>query len=82
MKIQLLKGSFNPKDLEKIVTELIYVKIKFHEEKIQEDDNEETIKMRENRIIKLQNELKEVRNLLTKNLNYINAEAELILSDK
>ena len=80
MKIQLLKGSFDAKEIEKIITDLIQVKIKFHEEKINNDDEEETIKMRENRIIKLQNELMEVRQFIAKTKSTIKVDAEIVLS--
>jgi hypothetical protein len=69
MKIQLLKGSFDSKDVEKIITDLLQVKIKYHEGKIGIDDEEETIKMRENRIIKLQNELTELRKYISGKAN-------------
>jgi hypothetical protein len=80
MKTSLLKGSFSPKDLEKLLTEFIQVKIKFHEEKIHSSDDEETMKMRENRIIKLQNDLKELRSFLRSSDALINAETEIILT--
>lgn len=81
MTINLLKGSFLAKDLEKIITEMIQVKIKYHEEKIKSSDEEETIKMRENRIIKLQNNLKEVRAFIKSNPEaIINADAEIEIS--
>ena len=80
MKISLLKGSFSPKEIEKIVTELIQVKIKFHEEKIQNSDEEETMKMRENRIIKLQNDLKDVRDFIANSDSFISVDAEIVLS--
>ena len=80
MKISLLKGSFSPKEIEKLITELIQVKIKFHEEKIQSSDEEETMKMRENRIIKLQNDLKELRAFLNNTDSLINVDAEIMLS--
>lgn len=80
MKISLLKGSFAPKEMEKIITEFIQVKIKFHEEKIQSSDEEETMKMRENRIIKLQNDLKDLRTFLNNTDSLINVDAEILLS--
>ncbi len=81
MKIQLLKGSFDSKDVEKIITDLLQVKIKYHEEKIGIEDEEETIKMRENRIIKLQNELTELRKHLSGKLNSsITLESEITIS--
>ena len=79
MKIQLLKGSFTPKEIEKILTELIHVKIRFHEEKIKNDDDEETIKMREHRIIKLQKELFEVRKYITNSSTNIMVDSEINL---
>lgn len=82
MKIQLLKGSFEPKELEKILTELIHVKIKYHEGKIKNDDEEETIKMRENRIIKLQKELFEVREYINKSPKNIVVDSEIVLEYK
>jgi hypothetical protein len=81
MTINLLKGSFSPLELENVITELIQVKIKYHEEKIKNTDDEETMKMRENRIIKLQNDLKEVRHFLrTTSKSIINVESEIKLS--
>ncbi len=80
MRIQLLKGSFEPKDLEKIITELIQVKIKYHEEKIKLDGDEESMKMRENRIIKLQNELVEVRNYISQQTSSIMVDSEISLA--
>lgn len=61
MKIQLIKGSFSSSDATELITELIKVKIKFHENKISNTHNEEDIKMRESRIKQLQNDLHEVR---------------------
>jgi hypothetical protein len=80
MKIQLLKGSFSPKEIEKVINSLIQVKIKYHEEKINTDDEEETIKMRENRIIKLQNELSEIRKYIQNADKDILVESEINLS--
>jgi hypothetical protein len=80
MKVQLLKGSFNPKELEKILTDLINVKIKYHESKIQSSDEEETMKMRENRIIKLQNELSEIRKYIQHSGKDITVESEITLN--
>ena len=61
MKIQLIKGSFSSSDATELITELIKVKIKFHENKISNTHHEEDIKMRESRIKQLQNDLHEVR---------------------
>jgi len=61
MTIQLIKGHFNSKDAIDIITKMIFVKIKFHEGKINAQSNEEDIKVHEKRIIELQHGLYEVR---------------------
>ena len=61
MKINIIKGKFKPDEALSIITKMIDVKIKFQEEKIKTSDNEEDIKMRENRIKSLQKELYESR---------------------
>ena len=61
MNIQLLEGQFNKKDALDLITQMIAVKIEFHENKIQQASNEEDIKMRESRIKALQNNLKDLR---------------------
>ncbi|PBQ30593.1 hypothetical protein CNR22_01995 [Sphingobacteriaceae bacterium] len=57
MKIHLIQGQFTAKDAIAIVTKMIDVKIRFHEEKIESADHAEDIKMRETRIKSLQKEL-------------------------
>ncbi len=77
MKITLLKGSFSAKDLQDIITQMIHAKINYHEKKIADDDAEETIKMREKRIIMLQKDLYELREALSETQKLVNAEAEI-----
>ncbi len=79
MKIQLLKGQFTSKDALDIITKMIHIKIKYHEEKIKNEDEEETIKMRENRIIKLQKELYELRKFIESNGDTVSLESEITL---
>ncbi|MBA3681628.1 MAG: hypothetical protein H0W73_10765 [Bacteroidetes bacterium] len=79
MKIQLLKGQFTSKDALDIITKMIHIKIKYHEEKIKDEDEEETIKMRENRIIKLQKELYELRKFIESNGDTVSLESEINL---
>lgn len=66
MKFQLIQGNFESKDALEILTKMVQVKIKFHEEKIDNSLQVEDIKMREKKIRKLQNDLSEVRSLLMK----------------
>lgn len=68
MKLQLINGDFNQRDAEAIISSMIQLKIKFHERKIEgEDITEEDMKMREKRIIDLQNNLKNFSDLLKAN---------------
>ena len=62
MDIQLIQGKFNAKDALDILTQMIHVKIKYHENKIQQSSNEEDIKMRETKIKRLQKDLYEAKN--------------------
>ena len=62
MDIQLIHGQFTAKDAIEIITEMIHVKIKYHENKINNSSSEEDIKMRETKIKRLQKELFECRN--------------------
>lgn len=59
--MQLIKGKFSKKDAIEIITQMIHVKIKFHENKIHSHSSEEDIKMRERRIRQLQKDLYEAR---------------------
>lgn len=61
MEIQLIEGNFDAKDALDIITKMIHVKIKYHEDKIHESSTEEDINMRETRIKKLQKSLFDVR---------------------
>jgi hypothetical protein len=64
MKIQLLKGSFEAKDAVNLLTQMIHVKIKYHEGKINNLSNEEDIKFREGRIKQLQKDLYDAVNYI------------------
>ncbi|MEO7311261.1 MAG: hypothetical protein ABIX01_12740 [Chitinophagaceae bacterium] len=61
MNIQLIQGQFSTQDAIDIITQMINVKIKFHENKIANSDGEEAIKMREKRIKDLQQALQQAR---------------------
>ena len=57
MNLNLIHGQFSSKDAIDIITQMTQVKIKYHEDKIHHTNNEEDIKMREQRIKKLQDNL-------------------------
>ncbi len=61
---QLIKGAYSKEDAISLLTRLVDAKIKYHEEKIQHADAEEDIKMRENRIKQLQQNLFEARKMV------------------
>lgn len=67
MNIQLINGHFNPQEALEILTQLVAVKIQFHENKISQSDNEEDVKTREQRIKSLQRELFETRQYIQRN---------------
>ena len=61
MKLQLIDGDFSQTETIDILTQLYQVKIKFHEDKVKNSQNEEDIKMRERKIKLLQNDLADAR---------------------
>lgn len=64
MNIQLLQGQFSAKDAIDIITQMIHIKVKYHENKISNTSNEEDIKFRESKIKLLQKDLFEFRNII------------------
>ena len=79
MVLNLIKGNFTTKEAQELITELIHVKIKFHENKIKLADQEEEIKMREKRIKQLQKELYEVKNYIDRKKESISLFGEINL---
>ncbi len=79
MNIQLIKGHFESKEAIDILTQMIQVKIKFHEEKIHHTHREEDIKMREKRIKQLQHDLSEIRNHIQQQSEKISLQCEVQL---
>ena len=61
MQLQLIEGQFQREDALDLITQMIHVKIKFHEKKIENGHLEEDIRARETKIKKLQKELFEIR---------------------
>jgi hypothetical protein len=71
MNIQLILGEFNAQDTLDLLTQMIHIKIKYHENKILNNSSEEDIKSRESKIIRLQKELFELREIIkSKNKNF------------
>jgi hypothetical protein len=77
MNIQLIQGQFSKKDAIDLITQMIHIKIKFHEGNINDDDNEEDIKMREKRIKQLQKDLYEARKHIEHKENSVDLTARI-----
>lgn len=75
MNIQLIQGQFNAKDAIDIITQMIHIKVKYHENKINISSNEEDIKFRESKIKRLQKELFEFRNTIDKKIENVKLDA-------
>jgi hypothetical protein len=61
MNLQLIEGAFSTADALELITQMVHVKIKYHENKIIRETPEEDIKRREAKIKRLQKELFELR---------------------
>jgi hypothetical protein len=79
MTLQLIDGHFDAKDAIDLLTQMIHVKIKFHENKMINCNSEEDMKMREKKIKLLQKELFEARNYIEKQTGHIKMFSEINL---
>ncbi len=80
MNIQLIQGEFNTKDAIHIITQIIHVKVKYHENQIGSTSSEEDIKFRETKIKRLQKDLFEIRAFAEQCGTKINIQSEIHLS--
>ena len=79
MNIQLIEGQFTNKEALDLITQMIHIKIKFHENKINNNSNEEDVKYRETKIKNLQKELFELKYYLDNNGNSVKLEAQVFV---
>jgi restriction endonuclease len=75
MQLQLLKGTFSKADAIALISQFVEAKIKFHEQKIENDSSEEQIKMRESRIKELQQQWKALRDAIAASNGMVEAES-------
>ena len=80
MNIQLIQGQFNAKDAIDIITQMIHIKLKYHESKISNTSSEEDIKFCETKIKRLQKDLFEIRKFIEDCGTNINIQSEINLS--
>ena len=78
MNIQLIEGQFTNKEALDLITQMIHIKIKFHENKINNNSSEEDVKYRETKIKNLQKELFELKYYLDNNGNSVQLEANVV----
>jgi hypothetical protein len=78
MNIQLIEGQFNKKEALDLITQMIHVKIKYHENKINNNSSEEDVKYRETKIKNLQKELFELKHYLDNSGNSVQLEANVV----
>ncbi len=81
MNIQLILGNFDAKDALELITQMIHIKIKFHENRISHNSNEEEIKGRETKIKRLQKDLYDIRYFIEKSGGKVNIQSEIHLSN-
>ena len=79
MQLQLIQGQFTAQDAQNIVADMIRVKIRYHEAKIEAGAMEEDIHMRERRISELQDALHQLRQTLPQGNAVIQMEATVTL---
>ncbi|MDZ4667339.1 MAG: hypothetical protein SGJ00_05590 [bacterium] len=77
MNIQLIDGEFLPQEALEILTQMISIKIKFHEGKISKNEVEEDVKAREAKIKRLQKDLYELRKAITSGENSVHISAQI-----
>lgn len=75
MNIPLIQGEFSNIDALDLITNMIKIKLKYHEDKINQNASEEDIKTRESKIKSLQNELSEFRATLSSKQKSVKIEA-------
>lgn len=80
MELHLIDGQFDTAEAIEIIGQLIQVKIKYHENKINSSHNEEDVKMRERKIKTLQKELANSREYIQKQTNNISINSTINLT--
>jgi hypothetical protein len=78
-EIQLIDGGFTPQEAIQLISSLIEVKIKFHEQKISLSDTEEDIKLREQKIKRLQHELAAMKSTLLSSTGLVHVKSKIVV---
>ena len=73
--LSLIQGKFSASEAVDIISSMVQVKIKFHEDKITNTSNEEDIKQQEARIKELQNDFAALKKAIAANGGLIDIKA-------
>jgi hypothetical protein len=79
MIIKLIEGEFKPSETLDLISQMIDLKIKFHESKISNDSNLEDIKYRESKIKDLQKELNQFRKKIKLKTNSVKVDSVILI---
>lgn len=82
MNIQLLQGNFGNDEALELISPMVNIKIKYHENKISTHYNEEDIKTRESKINQLQNEHFELRKIINLQTNGVKLETTIKIEEE
>ena len=82
MNIQILDGEFKSNEAIELITQMIHIKIKYHENKISVSQLEEDIKARETKIKRLQKDLYEFRNTIDSTTKVVKLKAIINIDSK
>ncbi len=77
MNIRFIQGQYDSGDALDLITQMIHIKIKYHENKITGISNEEDIKYREGKIKQLQKDLFEIRKYIESKGNKITIQSNI-----
>jgi hypothetical protein len=77
MEIQLIHGEFNSKEAVDLISQMIHLKVKFHENKITNQSSEEEIKYGEAKIKDLQKQILSLREHLKTSENNVSIDATI-----
>ena len=80
MDIQLIQGNFSKAEALDLITQMVHIKIKYHENKVKNASAEEDIKMREARIKQLQKDLYDLRKQVEANGHKISLSSKIELA--
>jgi len=82
MNIPLIQGSFSPIDSFELLSQMVMLKVKFHENKIYNTSIEEDIKYRESKIKRLQQDLMELKKYIDSCAGQINIDVQIKLENQ